>query len=129
MKQALNVESILLNEVDNEKYVYLYLEGDNWCAYERSAYYLAKEFPVVLNKEIVHDGYEVILMKASFNIDKAASPVPLRSPEKSRGRPGSFPDPRPHRRFCGVESGPNSTGCRPNCRPALPSGSWMHSRS
>ena len=75
MKQALNVESILLNEVDNEKYVYLYLEGDNWCAYERSAYYLAKEFPVVLNKEIVHDGYEVILMKASFNIAQMRLPL------------------------------------------------------
>lgn len=75
MKQVLNVESILLNEVDNEKYVYLYLEGDNWCAYERSAYYLAKEFPVVLNKEIVHGGYEVILMKASFNIDKMRLPL------------------------------------------------------
>ena len=62
MKQASDVESILLNEVDNEKYVYLYLEGDTWCAYERSAYYLAMEFPVVLDKEIVHDGYEVILM-------------------------------------------------------------------
>ena len=38
MKQASDVESILLNEVDNKKYVYLYLEGDTWCAYERSAY-------------------------------------------------------------------------------------------
>ena len=75
MKQASDVESILLNEVDNEKYVYLYLEGDTWCAYERSAYYLAMEFPVVLDKEIVHDGYEVILMKASFNIDKMRLPL------------------------------------------------------
>lgn len=75
MKQASDVESILLNEVDNEKYVYLYLEGDNWCAYERSAYYLAKEFPVVLNKEIVHDGYEVILMKASFDASQMQLPL------------------------------------------------------
>lgn len=75
MKQAFDVEEILLNEVDNEKYVYLYLEGDNWCAYERSAYYLAKEFPVVLNKEIVHGDYEVILMRASFNIDKMQLPL------------------------------------------------------
>lgn len=44
MKQALNVESILLNEVDNEKFVYLYLEGDNWCAYERSAYFWQRNF-------------------------------------------------------------------------------------
>ena len=63
MKQASDVESILLNEVDT------------WCAYERSAYYLAMEFPVVLDKEIVHDGYEVILMKASFNVDKMQLPL------------------------------------------------------
>ena len=44
MKQALNVESILLNEVDNEKFVYLYLEGDNWCAYDRSAYFWHRNF-------------------------------------------------------------------------------------
>lgn len=75
MKQASDVESILFNEVDNKKYVYLYLEGDCWCAYERSAYYLAMEFPVVLNKEIVHDGYEVVLMKASFNIDEMRLPL------------------------------------------------------
>ena len=75
MKQASDVELILSNEVDNEKYVYLYLEGDTWCAYERSAYYLAMEFPVVLNKEIVHGGYEVILMKASFNVDKMQLPL------------------------------------------------------
>lgn len=75
MKQVSDVESILFNEVDNEKYVYLYLEGDTWCAYERSAYYLAMEFPVVLNKEIVHDGYEVILMKASFDINKMKLPL------------------------------------------------------
>lgn len=75
MKQASDVESILFNELDNKKFVYLYLEGDNWCAYERSAYYLAKEFPVVLNKEIVHDGYDVILLKASFSIDKMRLPL------------------------------------------------------
>lgn len=75
MKQASDVESILSNEVDNKKYVYLYLEGDCWCAYERSAYYLAMEFPVVLDKEIVHDGYEVVLMKASFSIDKMRLPL------------------------------------------------------
>lgn len=75
MKQVSDVELILSNEVDNEKYVYLYLEGDTWCAYERSAYYLAMEFPVVLNKEIVHGGYEVILMKASFKVDKMQLPL------------------------------------------------------
>lgn len=75
MKQASDVELILLNEIDNEKYVYLYLEGDTWCAYERSAYYLAKEFPVKLDREIVHEGYEVILLKASFNMNKMRFPL------------------------------------------------------
>lgn len=75
MKQTSEVELILLNEVNNKKYVYLYLEGDTWCAYERSAYYLAKEFPVILDKEIVHGGYEVILMKASFHIDEMQLPL------------------------------------------------------
>ena len=75
MERIADVEKVLMNEIDNLHGVYLYLEGDSWCAYERSAYYLAKEFPVVLNKEIVHDGYEVILMKASFNIDKMRLPL------------------------------------------------------
>lgn len=57
MRQASDVELILSNEVDNEKYVYLYLERRLLVCYERSAYYLAMEFPVVLNKEIVHGGY------------------------------------------------------------------------
>lgn len=76
MKQISDVELILLNEVDNNRYVHLYLEGDTWCAYERSAYYLAvMDFPVSLDIEIVHDGYEVILMKASFNIAQMRLPL------------------------------------------------------
>lgn len=75
-QQASDVELILLNEVDNKKYVHLYLEGENWCAYERSAYYLAAmNFPVDLDMEIVHDGYEVILLKASFNVNKMRLPL------------------------------------------------------
>ncbi|MBC8620150.1 hypothetical protein H8788_20645 [Parabacteroides faecis] len=77
MKRASDVELILLNEVENNRYVHLYLEGNTWCAYERSAYYLAvMNFPVCLDIEIVHDdGYEVILMKASFNIDQMRLPL------------------------------------------------------
>ena len=76
MKRASDVELILLNEVDNNRYVHLYLEGDTWCAYERSAYYLAvRDFPVSLDIEVVHDGCEVILMKASFNIDQMRLPL------------------------------------------------------
>lgn len=41
MEQASDVvELVLPHEVDNPNNVYLYLEGDAWCAYERSAYYL-----------------------------------------------------------------------------------------
>ena len=40
MEQASDVvELVLPHEVDNPNNVYLYLEGDAWCAYERSAYY------------------------------------------------------------------------------------------
>ena len=50
MEQASDVvELVLPHEVDNPNNVYLYLEGDAWCAYERSAYYLTQmEVPVVL---------------------------------------------------------------------------------
>ena len=71
MKRASDVELILLNEVENNRYVHLYLEGNTWCAYERSA-----NFPVCMDIEIVHDdGCEVILMKASFNIDQMRLPL------------------------------------------------------
>lgn len=76
MKQASDVESILLNEVDNKRYVHLYLEGDTWCAYERSAYYLATmKFPVNLKKEIVHSGYEVVLIKAYIHMEEMRLPL------------------------------------------------------
>ena len=41
MERIADVEKVLMNEIDNQHGVYLYLEGDSWCAYERSAYYLA----------------------------------------------------------------------------------------
>lgn len=69
-----SIEYVLLNEVDNPNSVYLYLEGDAWCAYERSAYYLAAIKQVCLEKEIV-DGYEVILLKARFKIDDMCLPL------------------------------------------------------
>lgn len=76
MKHASDVESILLNEVDNKRYVYLYLEGDCWCAYERSAYYLAAmKLPVKLDKEVIRDGDDVILVKASFCIKDMRLPL------------------------------------------------------
>nr|WP_293739039.1 hypothetical protein [uncultured Parabacteroides sp.] len=42
MERIADVEKVLINEIDNQNGVYLYLEGNSWCAYERSAYYLAR---------------------------------------------------------------------------------------
>lgn len=70
------VEHVLINEVDNNNGVYLYLEGNNWCAYERSAYYLSfLKVPVKLKKEVVRDGFDVVLMKAFFRIDDMCLPL------------------------------------------------------
>lgn len=64
------VERILVNEVENRQHVYLYLEGDCWCAYERSAYYLAQlNLPIQLQREVIKDGYDVILLKASVPVN------------------------------------------------------------
>lgn len=76
MKPIDTVERVLPEEVDNEDKLCLYLEGDEWCAYERSAYYLAtlkKSVQVV--KEIIRDGYDVILMKARFRMDELSLPL------------------------------------------------------
>lgn len=76
MKSIDTVERILPQEVDNEDKLYLYLEGDEWCAYERSAYYLAtlkKSVHVV--KEVLLDGYDVILTKARFRMDELSLPL------------------------------------------------------
>lgn len=70
MKIISKVESVLSKEADNPDSVYLYREGDVWCAYERSAYYLAKlASPLLLAKEIIGGGYDVVLLKAVFHID------------------------------------------------------------
>ena len=50
MEKASDVEQVLMNEVDNPDGVYMYLEGDTWCAYERSAYYLLSKSPVKLGE-------------------------------------------------------------------------------
>lgn len=75
-RQASDVEIVLSKEVNNPDSVYLYLEGDAWCAYERSAYYLAKiQAPVKLEKEVIRDGYDVVLLKALFRVDDLALPL------------------------------------------------------
>lgn len=68
MEQASDVvELVLPHEVDNPNNVYLYLEGDAWCAYERSAYYLTQmEVPV---------DYDVVLLKAFFAVNDMYLPL------------------------------------------------------
>ena len=76
MEHAAQVENVLVNEIDNRNGVHLYLEGNKWCAYERSAYYLAQlKVPVVIKKEIVREGYDVILLKAFFEVDDMCLPL------------------------------------------------------
>lgn len=75
MERISNIENVLLNEVDNPNNVYLYLEGDVWCAYERSAYYLAAFKSVSLEKEVIGDGYDVVLVKARFKVDEMSLPL------------------------------------------------------
>ncbi len=76
MEYAAQVENVLVNEIDNQNGVHLYLEGNKWCAYERSAYYLAKlQVPVVIKKEIVREGYDVVLLKAFFKVDDMCLPL------------------------------------------------------
>lgn len=66
MERIVDVEKVLMNEIDNLHGVYLYLEGDSWCAYERSAYYLARlNVPVILQKEVIREGYDVVFMDAA----------------------------------------------------------------
>ena len=67
MKEEVSyVEKILINEVGNRESIYLYLEEGHWCAYESSAYYLIQlNAPVQLKKEIIRDGFDVILLKAT----------------------------------------------------------------
>ena len=76
MERIVDVEKVLMNEIDNLHGVYLYLEGDSWCAYERSAYYLAKlNVPVILQKEVIREGYDVVLLKALFAVDDMCLPL------------------------------------------------------
>ena len=56
MEQASDVvELVLPHEVDNPNNVYLYLEGDAWCAYERSAYYLTQMEVRMRTKHLLPD--------------------------------------------------------------------------
>lgn len=67
MIQAKDIEHVLFHEIDNANQVILYLEDDQWVAFESSAYYLALQKPdVVLSQEIIREGYDVVLIKACF---------------------------------------------------------------
>lgn len=69
MPLHLTVENVLLIEIDNQNGIYLYRENEFWCAYERSAYYLAAmSLPVELKKEVVK-GIDLVVLKAYFRIE------------------------------------------------------------
>lgn len=75
MKVASGVEKVLMNEIDNRDGVYLYLEGNAWCAYERSAYYLSSlNVPIKLEKEVCKQ-YDTVLLKALFNVENMCLPL------------------------------------------------------
>src|SRR5574344_1733750 len=76
MEQGSEIADVLIREVNNKNALYLYLEGNKWCAYERSAYYLSKlKAPVNIKREIVHDGYDVVLLKAFFDVNEMQLPL------------------------------------------------------
>lgn len=76
MERVSDIEVVLLNEVDNPNNVFMYLEGDTWCAYERSAYYLAEKLAsVVIKKEVIGEGYDVVLLKAQFRVTDMCLPL------------------------------------------------------
>lgn len=56
--------------------LYLRLEDNAWYAYERSAYFLAKlKVPVIIKREVVRGGYDIILLKASVAVDDLNLPL------------------------------------------------------
>lgn len=76
MIRSTDIESVLFNEIDNANQVIMYLEDDIWCAYERSAFYLACLKPsIAITKEVVAEGYDVILIKAQFPMDELVLPL------------------------------------------------------
>ncbi len=65
---------VLQQEVDNTNRMILYQEGDSWYAYEHSAYFLASKLSsVIVKKEILAEGYDVILVKAK--VEDPLSPL------------------------------------------------------
>ncbi len=63
--------NILEKEMNNRNEIHLYLDGSYWLAYERSAYNLARlHVPVVMEREVIREGIDVILLKASFGINE-----------------------------------------------------------
>lgn len=76
MIKASEIVNVIVDEANNQLDVNLYLEGHSWCAYERSAYHLASlKVPVVLKKEVVCDGYDVILLKALIDVNEMSFPL------------------------------------------------------
>ena len=67
---ATDIVSILEKEMDNRNDIHLYLDGNLWIAYERSAYNLASlHVPMRMEREVIREGIDVILLKAAFRLD------------------------------------------------------------
>ncbi len=70
MLQAKDIEHVLFHEIDNTNQIIMYLEGEDWCAYERSAFHLFRKKPTInICREVVADGYDVVLVKAFFPME------------------------------------------------------------
>ena len=65
-----------LEEKQSKKVCFSYKSLVVGCAYERSAYYLTQmEVSVVLKKEVIHDDYDVVLLKAFFAVNDMYLPL------------------------------------------------------
>jgi hypothetical protein len=76
MSTSNRFKDILANEINNRNKIYLYLEGNTWCAYERSAYFLFQlHTPICLHKYIICEGSNVALLKVMFKVSDMQLPL------------------------------------------------------
>lgn len=62
-----NLLKILSREVDNSDRIYLYLEDDNWYAYEQSAYRLKQIVSDCSIQKVISLTYDVVLVRAQIS--------------------------------------------------------------
>lgn len=78
MSSSTDIVQVLSREVDNTNILHMYLEGDSWCAYERSAFYLIHlhlHLPLTVEKEVLKEGYDLVLLKAKFKVTDMMLPL------------------------------------------------------